>query len=304
MESQSGTYYPNMKCLLLGGTGFVGQQIVKQRPDWMWTVAGTKYADLTDQTQVSNLYGDYDVILNCAGFYGGIPFNNQHKQEILFRNSLMATNICNLVSINKPKKFVNIGSGCIYPKSAQGSMVESCIGPMDFHSSIQYSALSKYWLLKMTEVLDVPWEYLVLSNIYGPGEHLEFDRSHFVGSLVNKIKHTNQVINMIGTGEGVRDFIYITDVAEAICCYCELATATCSISNISTGHGVSVKTVTEILIDICQKDIEIVWGDKSDNGVLHKVLNNSKMLRDIGYTPTTSLEQGLQQTWNWIQSNE
>jgi nucleoside-diphosphate-sugar epimerase len=59
-----------------------------------------------------------------------------------------------------------------------------------------------------------------------------------------------------------------------------------------------------MLIGICKKDIEIVWGDASDDGVLHKVLDNSKMIRDIAYTPTTSLEQGLEQTWNWIQSNE
>lgn len=293
-----------MKCLLLGGTGFVGQHIVRQRPDWTWTVVGTKHTDLTDSNQLHRLHGDYDIVINCAGFYGGIPFNFNHRQEILFRNTLIATNVCKLVSTINPKKFVNIGSGCIYPKSIQDNMLESCIGPVDFHPSIQYSALSKYWSLKMTEVLGVPWEYLILSNIYGPGEHLEFDCSHFVGSLSNKIKQADQVIDMIGTGEGVRDFIYITDVAEAICRYCELETATCSISNISTGSGVSVKTVTDMLIDICKKDIKIVWGDASDNGVLYKVLNNNKMLKDIGYTPTTSLEQGLQQTWNWIQSNE
>lgn len=293
-----------MKCLLLGGTGFVGQHIVRQRPKWIWTGVGTKNADLTDPTQLHRLYGDYDVVINCAGFYGGIPFNHQHKQEILFRNSLITTNICNLVYDIKPKKFVNIGSGCIYPVSTHGTMLESCIGTMDFHPSIQYSALSKYWSLKMTEVLDVPWEYLVLSNIYGPGEHLELDRSHFVGSLLNKIKHTDQVLNMIGTGKGIRDFIYISDIAEAICRYCELKTATCSVSNISTGTGVSVKMVTDMLLDICKKDIKLVWGDESDNGVLYKVLNNSKMLRDIGYAPITSLQQGLEQTWNWIQSND
>jgi GDP-L-fucose synthase len=293
-----------MKCLLLGGTGFVGQNIAAARCDWDWTIVGTQQADLTKRDQLSKLYGDYDIVINCAGFYGGIPFNMQHQQEILFRNSLMATNICELVSIIKPKKFVNIGSGCIYPKSVQGSMSESCIGPTDFHSSIQHSALSKFWLLKMTAVLGVPWEYLVLSNIYGPGEHLDFNRSHFIGSLVNKIKHSEHSINMMGTGEGVRDFIYIADVVEAICRYCELETASCSFSNVSTGTGVSVKTVTDMLIGISKKNINAVWGDAKDNGVLYKVLDNSKMLNDIKYSPATSLQQGLEKTWNWIQTND
>ena len=279
----------------------MGKNIMLSRPNWNWTPVGTQQADLTDRAQTLTLKGNFDVVINCAGFYGGIPFNACHQQTILFRNAVMATNICELVSLIKPKKFINIGSGCIYPKSMQGCMPESYIGSIDFHPSIQYSALSKYWLLLMTQALGTPWEYLVLSNVYGPGEHLDFEHSHLVGSLANKIKLSDNVINMIGTGEGVRDFIYISDVCEAICRYCELETATCSTSNISTGLGVSVKDLTDMLIGISQKDIHVNWGDPNDNGVLYKVLDNSKMSKDIGYIPTTPLKTGLENTWNWIQ---
>ena len=100
---------------------------------------------------------------------------------------------------------------------------------------------------------------------------------------------------MLGTGEGVRDFIYITDIAEAICRYAELELATCSTSNISTGNGVSVKTITDMLIDISGKEIRAVWGDPKDNGTLYKVLSNNKMISDIGYTPKIDLRKGLEQ---------
>ena len=293
-----------MKCLLLGGTGFVGQAIAKQRPSWNWTIVGSKQADLTDHTQLYKLYDHYDVVINCAGFYGGIPFNHRHGEEILFRNSLMVTNVCALVHKIKPKKFVNIGSGCIYPVTAHGSMTESCVGTTDFHPSIKHSAMTKYFLLKTTEMLSVPWEYLILSNVYGPGEHVDFERSHVIGSLVNKIKHAGQTIKMIGTGQAIRDFVYISDAAEAVCRYCELSTATCSPSNISSGQGVSIKHITETLIDISGKDIAVIWGDAMDNGVLHKVLDNSKMIEDIGHHSTITLTQGLQQTWNWINKND
>jgi GDP-L-fucose synthase len=293
-----------MKCLLLGGTGYVGKNLAAKRPEWDWTLVGSQHADLTVQDNLPKLYGDYDIVVNCAGFYGGIPFNTRHQQEILFRNSLMITNVSKLVSVIKPKKFVNIGSGCIYPKTAQSTLTESQIGPMDFHPTIQYSGLSKMWALRMTEVLDVPWEYLALSNIYGPGEHLEFERSHLIGSVINKITLSDKTINMIGTGEGIRDFIYIDDAVEAISRYCELETATCSVSNISTGTGVNVKTIIEMLLDISKKNVKIQWGDPKDNGVLYKVLDNTKMLNDIKYNPGTPLQQGLEKTWHWFQHNK
>ena len=64
-----------MNCLLLGGTGFVGKNIMLSRPNWNWTPVGTQQADLTDRAQTLTLKGNFDVVINCAGFYGGIPFN-------------------------------------------------------------------------------------------------------------------------------------------------------------------------------------------------------------------------------------
>ena len=291
-----------MKCLLLGGTGFIGQKIQAQRPNWEWISTGSTTYDLTTKQDLHCLYDDYDIVINAAGFYGGLPFNTKHHREILFVNTAIINNIVQLVDTIKPAKFVNIGSGCIYPKSVIGKLSETDIGPTDYHPSIQYSAMTKYWLLQVTQTLDIPWEYLVLSNVYGPNEHLSFDRSHFIGSLANKIKNSTETITMLGDGAGVRDFIYITDTAEAICKYCELNTATNSVSNISNGVGVSVRDVTEQLVTISQKDLKIIWGDPKDTGSLYKVLNNNKMLQDIQYQPNTNLVEGLTKTWNWVDS--
>ena len=128
---------------------------------------------------------------------------------------------------------------------------------------------------------------------------MDFDRSHFVGSMLNKIKDAGKTLNMFGTGAGVRDFIYTHDTAEAVCRYAELATATNAPTNISTGQGTSVREMTQRLVDISGKSIDIVWGDPKDDGVLHKVLDNSKMLNDINFVPSTTIQTGLTDTWNW-----
>jgi nucleoside-diphosphate-sugar epimerase len=106
---------------------------------------------------------------------------------------------------------------------------------------------------------------------------------------------------MIGTGAGIRDYIYIEDVAEAICRYTELENITNSCTNISSGKETSVKDIVKILSNFYkEKNLRIVWGDAKDDGVLYKVLDNTKMQKEINFIPKTQLEEGLEKTWRWF----
>lgn len=289
-----------MKALILGGTGFIGSNIVRQRPDWNWTVINSNNCDLLNSKSVAAISGDYDVVVDSAGFFGGIVFNQQYGRELLYRNITMSANICRLVDRIRPRKFVAISSACIYPQTATDLITESMIGSNDYHPSVKYSGMSKTWLLDTMETMDTPWEYLVISNAYGPGEPLSFEKSHFVGSLFNKIRQETDTIPMLGTGIAVRDFIYITDVAEAVCRYCELETATQKPTNISTGAGTSIRDITKIITDLVNPALKLQWGSEMDNGVLHKILDNSKMYKDINFQPKVDLSTGLANTWHWI----
>jgi GDP-L-fucose synthase len=291
-----------MKILVLGGTGYIGSNLSTQRPEWNWTLVGTKQCDLLDKNSIRNIHGDYDVVINAAGFYGGIVFNQQHQKEILYKNLEMTSNIWRLLDHLNPKKFINVGSACLYSKKSTNQIFENQIGDRDYHPSIKYSAAVKHLQLDLLKTYEKDWEYLILSNVYGPGEHLSFDKSHFVGSLVKKLQDNKESVTMLGTGSAIRDFIYITDATEAICRYAELSKSTCSATNISTGCATSIFEMTKTLTNIVNPDIKIIWGDKKDDGAAYKVLNNDKMLQDIGFHPMTSIEQGLTQTWNFFKN--
>jgi nucleoside-diphosphate-sugar epimerase len=291
-----------MKVLLLGGTGYIGSNLVNQRPNWTWTTVGSRQCNLLDKNSIINIQNKYDVVINVAGFYGGIVFNQRYQKEILYKNLEMTSNVWRLLNQLNPKKFINIGSACLYPRTAINQISESQISDRNYHPSIKYSAMAKHLQLDLLKNYELDWEYLILSNVYGPGEHLSFEKSHFVGSLTKKLQDNKNSVIMLGTGSAIRDFIYISDVAEAICRYAELPKSTCSATNISTGNGTSIFEMTETLTNIVNPNVKITWGDEKDNGVAYKVLNNDKMIKDIDYRPNTSINEGLIKTWEFFKN--
>jgi len=287
-----------MKCLLLGSSGFIGKNIQQSRPNWDWTFVNRSVCDLSDDSQIGRIDGDYDVIINSSGWYGGIVFNQLHRQEILYYNTKIHMNICKITSRLKPKKLINIGSACVYP--GKEVIHENDLKKGSYHSSVLYSALSKIWMLEMMQSLDTPWEYLILGNVYGPGEHTSYEQGHFIGSVINKIKNANTELNMLGTGSGIRDFMYISNAAESIARYAELEYASNSHTNISSSNAYKISDITKKLVLLSKKDLDIKWGNSIDNGVDKKVLSNNKMISDIGNTVVTDIDLGLKKTWNWF----
>ena len=152
----------------------------------------------------------------------------------------------------------------------------------------------------MAKNLDFDFEYLIVSNAYGPGEHTSAEKSHIIGSLIKKIIQSDSTLKMMGTGIGVRDYIFIDDIAEAVCRYCELENTTNSCTNISNGHAITVKEIVQKLLVCSNKDLKLEWGDPKDDGVERKILDNSKMRNDIGFLPAVDMDVGLEKTWNFF----
>jgi len=292
-----------MNILLLGATGFIGQSVAAQRPNWNWTLCSSDTFDLTDSNSVDSVNGDFDAIINCAGFFGGLPFNTRYQQDILIRNTLMLSTVDRLVRKLRPRKVITIGTGCVYPGTIQGKIDESMLDQGPYHPSVMYSGLVKRLQLDILKNLpaEIDWEYLVMSNIYGPNEHLDYEHGHVIGSLLTKFIQATQDINMVGTGSGVRDFFYVSDAAEAVCRFTELSAATKSITNISSGTGISIKELTNSIVATTQFQHNVVWGtDTTQDGVPVKVLDNTKMQHTIGAWDYVTLNQGLEKTYQYV----
>jgi len=285
-----------MKVLLLGATGFIGSAIPLQRPNWNWTLCNSATFDLTN---FSGTLDYHDVIINCAGFYGGLPFNQMHGSEIVAENAKMFATIDRLVREIKPRKTIGIGTGCMYPGNSKDIMSESLVDTGPYHNSVFYSGIAKRLSLDYLRQLpsDLGWEFLIMSNVYGPGEPTDPKKSHVVGSLISKFLKGDT--HLMGTGKGIRDFFYITDAAEAICRYAECP-ATNSHTNISSGKGTVIQELADAIANATGVD-NITWSNNPDqDGVPVKILDNSKMQKDIGIWDYIPIKQGIEKTVNHI----
>lgn len=295
-----------MKILLLGATSFIGKNLFCSRPHWDWDLFDSKVCDLTDPVAIQKVSGKYDAIINCAGWYGGLLFNQTHAQDILTRNTMILTGVDRLIRQLQPRCVIAISSGCVYPVSSTGQMKEKLIGSGPYHSSIAFSGMVKLLQLDMMKNLPshINWHYLVLSNIYGPNEHLDYLKGHAVGSLVKKLLAAQGPIEMIGTGNAVRDFFYINDVHEAICRYVECSIETKSPTNISSGQGHNIKTLVDHIANVLHFEHEISWNNNAmQDGVAYKVLNNSKMIKEIGKWDFVPIDKGIENTVNYVKDN-
>lgn len=289
-----------MKALLLGSTGFIGGSLQAQRPNWDWTLCNSKTFDLNTFTGTVDYH---DVVINCSGFYGGLPFNTLYASEIVTRNARQYATIDRIVREIEPVKIVNIGSGCMYPGDIENTMSEDQIDTGKYHSSVVYSGISKRLSLDYLRQLpnNIGWEFLILSNVYGPGEPTDPEKSHVVGGLISKFLQGNT--KLMGTGSGVRDFFYIEDAAEAICRYAEIP-ATNSHTNISSGTGTCIRDLVEIIQKHTGVD-NVTWSNNiQEDGVPIKVLNNTKMQQDIGTWSYKNIDTGIQNTVEYIRNNK
>jgi len=150
---------------------------------------------------------------------------------------------------------------------------------------------------------------LILTNLYGPGDSYNTERSHVVAALVRKWVEADMSkaasIEVWGTGKPVREFIYVEDCADAIVLAAEKYNDVNIPLNIGTGIGTSIRELVETTNSVTGYRGKIVWNTDKPDGAMVKVLDVSRMKRVLeGWAPPTGLQAGLAKTIAWYRANK
>ena len=147
---------------------------------------------------------------------------------------------------------------------------------------------------------------LILSNMYGPEDHFEEERSHALGALVMKIVRARQEgqpqVVIWGSGTPVREWLHVDDGAEAMVRAMDVAPCADPI-NIGVQQGVSILEMAQMIRDMVGYEGELVLDPTKPDGAPYKTVDGSRGKRHFGWAPERSFKAGVADTIAWYLEN-
>ncbi|MEF3313254.1 GDP-L-fucose synthase [Paenibacillus sp. GYB004] len=303
--------------LVTGGSGFLGHHIVKcleqENPRRIISFSSKQY-DLTNEEAVKSLFtdNDIDVVIHAAADVGGIGYNSTHPGQQFYKNIMMNTLVQHYAKLKNVKKFVGIGSVCEYPAEAPVPFKEDDIWngyPIEDNDAY---ALSKRMLLAQSIVYRKEYGFnavhLLPINLYGPRDNFDLASAHVIPALVRKIHtalvHDISEVEVWGTGEETREFLFVEDAARAIVSATKYYNSSQPI-NIGTGEEVKIKTVADEIKNILGYRGKFVYNTDKPGGHKRRQLDVSRANEAFGFEAKITLREGLKRTIDyWVTTNE
>jgi len=218
-----------MKVLVVGSNGFLGKHVKSildsEDKHHVLEITGKDQVDLTRYELLSDYLSEFKpkIIINCAAFVGGISYGYKHPAKMLYENSLMAINLYKASLEHNVDKLINPISNCAYPGKLTTYKEEYFFdGPPD--KSVYNYGISKRLYVQLGDSFFEENNFssvnVVISNMYGPYDHFDIERSHALGAIIKKVhdakKDNINKVEIWGTGKPIREWLYVKDGAEAL----------------------------------------------------------------------------------------
>ena len=311
------SFWSDKRVTVTGGAGFLGQHLVKRLETYGAKVYVPRQRDYNLTTLDAGLRclleHPCDVLFHAAAYYGGIGINQTQPANLYYTNLVMGANLMEAARLAKVTKFVAIGTACSYPGYLEGHLKEDDLWAGPCHASVVNYGLTKKMMAVQAQAYKKQYGldsiHLILTNLYGPGDSYNPDRSHVVAALVRKWVEADLAkapsIEVWGTGKPVREFIYVEDCADAIVMAAETYDDAATPLNIGTGIGTSIRELTETINTVSGYKGKLAWNTDKPDGAAFKVLDVTRMKRVLdGWSPPTSLKDGLAKTIAWYRANK
>lgn len=273
----------NKKIILLGGGGFIGTNL-------------HKYFQATSNNSFSISTSFQEKLLNQIKA-NALEIN--HIKKYLDKNSIVIDLLNTPLELqliqhqkllqelqNFPiKKIVYISSAAVYGETTQSVTENTKTNPISDYGNSK--AIIENTILNN----NLPYLIFRLSSCYGPGQYSQQIIPNFFNSI---IKNESPIINNQGTQ--VRDFIYIDDFVKIIN---QTISNLIGIYNLNSNNNININQLWDKISKLTNTNIVPIYKQNNIIEIKTSVLNNQKLNKIINYQ-FTSLDQGLEKTYNWF----
>lgn len=302
------------KIFIAGHRGLVGSAIVRNLESKGFhnlLLCTHDKLDLTRQTEVENFFEKEKpkYVFLAAAKVGGIMANSKSPAEFFYLNSMIQNNVIHNAYKNEVKKLLFLGSTCIYPKSCKQPIKENCLLSGYLEETNEAYAIAKISGLEMCKYYKMQYGANFIScmptNLYGPNDNFDLNNSHVFPALIRKFHEAKRskaaFVELWGTGEPMREFLHVDDMAEA-CVFLMNHYNGYEHINIGTGEEVPIKDLALMIKKIVGYEGELRFDCTKPDGTLRKVCDLDK-LHNLGWKSSIGLEDGIKSTYKWYLEN-
>lgn len=306
----SSSQLPEGRIYVAGHRGMVGAAVVRHlrqlgiNDDDLLT-RGRDELDLIRQSDVEAFFESEkpDVVVFAAAKVGGIHANDTYPAEFIYDNLMMACNAIHSAYRCGTRRFLFLGSTCIYPRMAPQPMPEDCLltGPLE--STNEAYALAKISGLKLCQhyrtQYGVTYHSAMPTNLYGPGDNYHPENSHVMPAMIRRFheaveSNADQVV-IWGTGTPRREFLHVDDLARGLIHLVNLDDPP-NLVNVGTGSDVSIRELADMIAETTGFKGKIVQDTSKPDGTPVK-RTNIDLIRSTGWQPRIDLETGVRKTY-------
>jgi GDP-L-fucose synthase len=308
----------NAKIYIAGHDGMVGSAIMRNlesRGYSNFITCSYPELDLINQEQVKTFIGIHkpDYVIDAAAKVGGILANDTYRGQFLYENLMIQNNLIHASHENDVKKFLFLGSSCIYPKYAPQPMKEEYLLTDVLESTNEPYAIAKIAGIKMCE--NYYREYgdnfisVMPTNLYGFNDNFDLQNSHVLPALIRKTHEAKMdnspAIKIWGTGNPMREFLHVDDMADACVYILENINApqlygdfNLTHINIGIGSDITIRDLALLVMKVIDYDCDMVFDTSKPDGTPKKLLDVSR-LHEMGWQHKVTLEEGIKRTYAW-----
>ena len=316
-------FWTGKRVLVTGGTGFIGSFVCELLLEKGAKVTTTSFSgdlskikhlrkdlkamksDLREYKQAEEVIKNKDIVLNLASKVAGIQFNINHPATMFSDNVLIAQNVISASHKQNVERLLMVSSACVYPRFAKVPTPES----EGFLDDPEPTNLGYGWSKRTTELLSRFYMQehkmkIALArpyNAYGPRDNFNPAVSHVIPGLIKRVLEGENPLNVWGSGNQSRSFIYARDLARGLLLLTEKY-AVCDPVNISSDEEIKIKDLAQLVIRLSGKKTKIVLDKSKPDGQLRRKSDTRKAKKEIGFETKTKLSDGLLETIEWYKN--
>ncbi len=304
---------------IAGQSGMVGSAITRKLKENGYQnllLPSRKTLDLLDYKSTENWFKNHnpDVVILAAAKVGGIDANFKYPGDFIFEYLKIQTNLIENAWGNYLKKFIFLGSSCIYPKFAQQPLKEEYLlnGPLEITN--EPYAIAKIAGIKLCAALKNQYNFEAISlmptNLFGPGDNYHPLNSHVLPSFIRKFylakSQKERKVICWGSGSPRREFLFVDDLADALIFVLENVSSNNKllynqkglyhgIINVGTGKDITIKELADLISNEMDFSGQIHWDTSKPDGTPRKLLDVSK-INKLGWVASTDIKKGIKKT--------